>query len=209
MAGVVQIPEPCHENWQAMQPQANGRFCDSCCKVVVDFTNFSDQEIVDYLQSKKSERVCGRFKTEQVQQTPVPEIILLNNTKQLWNLQRFAAALLLAFGSILFTACGDEHEVGEIERTPTDQLLTDTVKADTQTVLRKKAPECDVITVEGEVQGMIMGPPPVYPDNDYTVGIVVEQVDPFIEEMEKDSSVIDVKKKNIFSRIGDRLKLKR
>lgn len=199
MAGVVQIPEPCHENWQAMQPQANGRFCDSCCKVVVDFTHFSDQEIIDYLQSKKSDRVCGRFKTEQVQQTPVPEIILPNNRNHLWNLQRFAAALLLAFGSILFTACGNEHEVGEIS-TPTDQLFTDTVKADTQTVLRKKAPECDVITVEGEVQGMIIGPPPVYPDHDYTVGIVVEEVEPFVEENKHDRTEEELRNKINFQK---------
>jgi hypothetical protein len=108
MSGIVQIPKPCHESWQAMQPQANGRFCDSCCKVVVDFTNFSNQEIVEYLQAKNKERICGRFKVEQVKQTSMPEIIQLKDRNKIWKLQQFAAALLLAFGSILFTSCNTE-----------------------------------------------------------------------------------------------------
>ena len=32
------IPEPCHENWNKMTPQEQGRHCAVCSKVVVDFT---------------------------------------------------------------------------------------------------------------------------------------------------------------------------
>ncbi|MGL5888741.1 MAG: hypothetical protein ACRC3B_02580, partial [Bacteroidia bacterium] len=110
----------------AMHPQANGRFCDSCCKVVVDFTNFSDQEIVDYLQAKNKERVCGRFKVDQVKQTPVPEIIQLKDRNKIWKLQQFAAALLLAFGSILFTSC-NKHLKGKTRITGDTVLVTESV----------------------------------------------------------------------------------
>jgi hypothetical protein len=34
----LQIPEPCHEDWNKMTPVHKGRFCDSCEKAVVDFT---------------------------------------------------------------------------------------------------------------------------------------------------------------------------
>lgn len=125
MSGIVQIPKPCHESWQAMHPQANGRFCDSCCKVVVDFTNFSNQEIVDYLQSKNNERVCGRFKKEQVKQPASTQIIQLKDRNKIWKLQQFAAALLLAFGSILFTSCNTS--VSKTKTTTTKERITGVV----------------------------------------------------------------------------------
>lgn len=61
----IQIPQPCHERWDAMQPAERGRFCASCQKTVVDYTNFSDQELVRLL-NKSSETGCGRFRDEQL-----------------------------------------------------------------------------------------------------------------------------------------------
>lgn len=61
----IQIPQPCHERWDAMQPSERGRFCASCQKTVVDYTTFSDQELVRLL-SKSSETGCGRFRDEQL-----------------------------------------------------------------------------------------------------------------------------------------------
>ncbi|MGL4595961.1 MAG: hypothetical protein ACRCYO_00440, partial [Bacteroidia bacterium] len=45
MKPVVQIPEPCSEDWNKMTPETQGRFCDKCCKVVVDFTEKTTTEI--------------------------------------------------------------------------------------------------------------------------------------------------------------------
>ena len=61
----VQIPQPCHERWDEMQPTERGRFCASCQKTVVDYTAFSDQELVKLL-SRSSETSCGRFRNEQL-----------------------------------------------------------------------------------------------------------------------------------------------
>ncbi|WP_338763190.1 carboxypeptidase-like regulatory domain-containing protein [Bernardetia sp. ABR2-2B] len=56
----IQIPQPCHENWNEMNLQQKGRFCGSCQKVVIDFTTMSDSEIVNHFKNYKG-NTCGRF----------------------------------------------------------------------------------------------------------------------------------------------------
>ena len=50
----LNIAEPCHENWQNMTTQEQGRFCGSCRKSVVDFTMMSDQEVLNYLKAENA-----------------------------------------------------------------------------------------------------------------------------------------------------------
>ena len=58
----IQIPKPCHEDWNKMTPKEQGRFCDSCCKIVVDFTKMNDEELkAFFLNKKKEEKLCGQF----------------------------------------------------------------------------------------------------------------------------------------------------
>jgi hypothetical protein len=65
------IEEPCHEDWNQMQPEAKGRFCSSCSKTVIDFSSMSDFSIVSYLEGKKKESVCGRFRPDQMEKAYV------------------------------------------------------------------------------------------------------------------------------------------
>ncbi|MGN6179524.1 MAG: carboxypeptidase-like regulatory domain-containing protein [Mucilaginibacter sp.] len=60
----VTIPKPCHQAWQAMAPVSNGRYCQSCCKTVTDFTAMSNDEIIMYLSSNMN--VCGRINDRQL-----------------------------------------------------------------------------------------------------------------------------------------------
>ena len=62
----LQIPEPCHEDWNKMYPQAQGRFCNSCQKTVTDFTNMSDAQLIAFFKNPKPS-VCGRFAGEQLE----------------------------------------------------------------------------------------------------------------------------------------------
>src|SRR5689334_10499045 len=61
----VNIASPCHENWDSMTETNKGKFCASCQKTVVDFTNMSDREIIEYF-SKSKGSVCGRLTDEQL-----------------------------------------------------------------------------------------------------------------------------------------------
>ncbi|MCS3795746.1 carboxypeptidase-like regulatory domain-containing protein [Niastella sp. OAS944] len=82
----LNIAEPCHENWQNMTPQEQGRFCGACQKTVVDFTKMSDQEVLNYFL-KADHNVCGRFADDQLNK----ELIITEKKKRfswayVWNI---------------------------------------------------------------------------------------------------------------------------
>lgn len=62
----LHIPSPCHQEWNDMKPEKDGRFCFSCQKSVVDFTNMSDDEIISYFKKTSTGSVCGRFQENQL-----------------------------------------------------------------------------------------------------------------------------------------------
>lgn len=59
MAVQLNISDPCQQNWDNMQPAKDGRHCMACRKTVVDFSNMTDREILDYI-SNVSGDICGR-----------------------------------------------------------------------------------------------------------------------------------------------------
>lgn len=68
----IQVNKPCQENWEAMHPAEQGRYCDSCKKSVIDFTSMSDEQLVAYFKNHTGS-VCGRFETSQLEHPkPLP-----------------------------------------------------------------------------------------------------------------------------------------
>ena len=62
----LSIPKPCHENWDAMSPVEQGKFCGSCQKQVVDFSNMSDRQVAEFFKKPSTGSVCGRFMSDQL-----------------------------------------------------------------------------------------------------------------------------------------------
>lgn len=62
---LIEIPKPCTESWAGMTPDANGRFCGSCQKIVIDFTQLSDTAILNYFKNNTGNS-CGRFYNAQL-----------------------------------------------------------------------------------------------------------------------------------------------
>jgi Secretion system C-terminal sorting domain len=60
------IPTPCHENWDAMTTVDKGKFCGSCQKNVVDFSNMSDRQVALFFKKPSTGSVCGRFMNDQL-----------------------------------------------------------------------------------------------------------------------------------------------
>lgn len=101
----ITIPEPCHEDWAQMHPNAQGRFCDSCRKTVVDFTTMLPEKVQQYFGIHRNQRVCGRFRPDQLAQPTIriPERILRQPTAFR---HRFLLALFVCMGATLFS-CAD------------------------------------------------------------------------------------------------------
>ena len=55
------IKEPCDKNWDELEPNKEGGFCNACSKTVIDFTSKSHEEIIDYINATKEKNVCGRM----------------------------------------------------------------------------------------------------------------------------------------------------
>ncbi len=63
----LSIPQPCHQNWDAMTPTEQGRFCNACAKQVIDFSTMSDAQVLNYFNNIKNENVCGRAYPDQLE----------------------------------------------------------------------------------------------------------------------------------------------
>lgn len=85
----INIPAPCHEDWNQMTPVEQGRHCAVCKKNVVDFTNETDDSIIDFFQNYNG-NACGRFTDDQLNR-PLSKIEL----KPASDFLKYAAGLLL------------------------------------------------------------------------------------------------------------------
>ncbi|WP_298899070.1 hypothetical protein [uncultured Psychroserpens sp.] len=85
----VNIPEPCHEDWDQMTANEKGRHCNSCNKTVLDFTSKTDEQIVKTFQTETN--LCGRFKSSQLKRK------LVLNRKEKNNYLSYIASTLFAF----------------------------------------------------------------------------------------------------------------
>jgi hypothetical protein len=129
----ITIPKPCHEDWNSMTPEETGRFCSVCTKGVVDFTNKNPEEIQNYFNQNKGQKICGRFKIEQVGRfdISIPQSIL--QQKMSFH-KAFLLTLFIVMGSTLFSCknhndatLGEVSVVEDTTATKENKLIGDTV----------------------------------------------------------------------------------
>jgi hypothetical protein len=168
----IYIPEPCHENWGAMTPNEQGRFCGSCQKTVVDFTHFSAEDIQNYFAKHYGQKVCGRFKNQQLSaiHIQIPNTVFSYVPAS----RKFALALFIVFGTTLFSCTdnnGNSATIGKIEVVDTLKREIDTTEEIVVGKMAKEPPPVikhpvDFLTTQGEV---------AYPEPE-TMGVPVENV---------------------------------
>lgn len=87
----LRLDEPCTQQWSDMTPSTTGRYCDSCEKNVIDFSQMTDNEILKFLSENKS-GFCGQFRASQLDR-PFVETKLNGGAKRL---NSFFAGLAIA-----------------------------------------------------------------------------------------------------------------
>jgi hypothetical protein len=149
-----------------MTPDATGRFCSSCTKNVVDFTNKSTEEIQQFFIENSGTKVCGRFKNEQVNRLAIP--ISRSVLEQPMPFHKsFLLILFIVMGSALFSCKNhnDEFVTGEPEVVEDD---TTQRRATLGTVIVDKnksvVPKTDSISVNYRQQPVLVGVVSVEPD---------------------------------------------
>ncbi|MEZ4796120.1 MAG: carboxypeptidase-like regulatory domain-containing protein [Flavobacteriaceae bacterium] len=88
----LNIPKPCHEDWNKMTPQEKGRHCSVCQKKVFDFTTKTDEAIIKTFEQEGN--VCGRYLNSQLNRT------LILSRKEKNSFASLVASGLLALLSI-------------------------------------------------------------------------------------------------------------
>ena len=155
------IPEPCNKGWDNMTPNNNGRHCDTCDKVVVDFTQMNKEEIKSYFIQKSGSKICGHFRISQVEPNR-PKlhrklIGLYNSIEQKISLRVFKRVSLAGVALCMFlVGCQNKPEVeGKIEKRSCDKneqrLTGDTIIPQEQTVDGGICPAPDE-TIEGKME---------------------------------------------------------
>lgn len=89
----LQIPKPCHENWDAMTPVDKGKFCSSCSKEVVDFSLMTDVEVLNFFK-KSSGNTCGRFNNDQLER-PLQETKIEKKKGWKWAMASIASLIMV------------------------------------------------------------------------------------------------------------------
>lgn len=133
----VSIPKPCHEDWSGMTPKEKGRFCQSCSKTVVDFTQKSQEEIEQYLSEYFGQRVCGRLRREQLD-TITLEIPTTTFHQTLSYQKLFLLALLFVMGTTLFSCQNSNGKKQKIE----DVILIDSIPSISTQIDSLQTKEC-------------------------------------------------------------------
>lgn len=90
----LHIPKPCHENWDTMTPVAQGKFCASCSKDVVDFSLLTDAEVLNFFK-KSTGNTCGRFHTDQLQR-PLQETKIEKKKGWQWFLATITSLVMIS-----------------------------------------------------------------------------------------------------------------
>ncbi|OXA90688.1 energy transducer TonB [Flavobacterium hibernum] len=145
----LSIPEPCTENWDKMTPNENGRFCLSCSKTVIDFTEMLPEEIQHFFIQNQDKNVCGRIRKSQLDSITIqiPSRILYTQTHYH---KMFLLALFIAMGTTLFSCQdkdGNKQKIDKIEVVE-DSPVVKTTSNDTLDVNNQSSKASDTKTTK-------------------------------------------------------------
>jgi len=114
----IEIPKPCHADWDAMTPNGNGRHCNLCTKTVVDFTKMTAEDIATYFRKNAGKKTCGHFYKGQLNgnKNKIQKLLYNLYCDAYLNLKHTSvrlAALVILGGLLTLTGCNTPTQ-GEV-----------------------------------------------------------------------------------------------
>jgi len=103
----IAIAEPCTQNWDEMEKGAGFNFCTACSKNVIDFSGYSNAQIIQTLASASS-TVCGRLSQSQLSQLNY-HLIIVPATNRSW--MKYLG--VLAIGASILTHSAEASTIRE------------------------------------------------------------------------------------------------
>ncbi|WP_146186466.1 hypothetical protein [Pedobacter sp. HMWF019] len=104
----AQLNFTCHQDWNSMKDQGDGkRHCSSCEKMVYDLTDKNVAYFIQIMQENNN-NVCGRFSTDQLKADRLPK------KNSLWKKWVIAAMVFVGLGSLMTKASAQESKLGKV-----------------------------------------------------------------------------------------------
>ncbi|MFN5981974.1 MAG: energy transducer TonB [Fluviicola sp.] len=104
---MIQIPDPCSEDWSKMKIVREGRHCLSCTKNVIDFTKMERYEIIEYLLLNKNKSVCGHINKSMLD-FDVEELYITVQRAETVKRNSNLAFCILSMGALFLASCSNE-----------------------------------------------------------------------------------------------------
>lgn len=141
----LSIPEPCHQNWHQMTTAEQGRYCNACAKVVVDFSMMTDAEVLRYFATRDHGKVCGRALPSQLERTIMRPKAPAKKLFRYWN---YIVMFFMFFGKVnLVKAGGNVKPVSEFSPDHSKYRQVEPVAELGETLIT------DSIVISGQVKG--------------------------------------------------------
>jgi hypothetical protein len=105
---ILKIDKPCGQEWTSMTKTDIGKFCSHCSKTVIDFTQLTDNEVLQTIELN-SGKLCGRLTQEQLNRA-----IQLHQPTNNSRLYKILAGLLLVGTSENLLATDNQKSQQEI-----------------------------------------------------------------------------------------------
>lgn len=99
----------CDQKWELMPEQDGGRLCDTCERVLIDFTPYTEQEVLNQ-QRANDFKICGRYTREQVDR--LHRHLTLEETQ---NNRPWLVSLAMGLGSLLPLGVAAQDNVIKLE----------------------------------------------------------------------------------------------
>lgn len=165
MKKLVDIPNPCTEDWEQMKIGVRSRFCDSCQKHVKDFTQMDRREILEYLLLNRNQQVCGRINPAQMDFS-YSDILVTIRSLSHHHRNTDLSFYILTIGALLLTGCNDSPPTTKndgitLEFAPQDSVDVDTTRRECTTSSNDKSIQttCEASDVSPTMGAPVISPP--------------------------------------------------